>query len=92
MHIALLSPASPALPALAILTTSLALAFSSPERRASRLVRALAVGVALVFFPALSPSRAFVALVGALATAVVVEGLLEIRMPRLADTQHANTL
>ena len=92
IHIAILSPSPPALPALAIVTTSLALALSSQERRASRIVRALAVGVVLVFFPALSPARAFVALVGALATAVVVEGLLEIRMPRLADTQHANTL
>jgi hypothetical protein len=89
IHIALLWPSRPVLPAIAVAITSLALAISSPYKRTSRVVRAGAVAIVLAFFSTLSPARAFVALVGALAIAVVVEGLLEVRVPPRPEVTHA---
>jgi hypothetical protein len=97
VQIALLWPARPTWLALTILVVSVTLAARSSDRRTPHVLRAIAVAIALGFFPALSPARALVALVCALGVAVTIDGLLEVKLPLVRqvedmDPHDANTV
>jgi hypothetical protein len=81
VQVILLWPGRPILLALSIVFASGALAMAARARRASHAIRSAAVLVALTVFPVLSPPRAVIALVCALAVAVMVDGLRETRQP-----------
>ena len=103
IHVALLWPSRPMLPALTILVSSLGLAFTSTTR-APHVIRSAAVAAALALFPMLSPPRAVIALVGALAIGIVSDALRQFRVQahrgfeparhagEVMDTEDANTI
>jgi len=91
-QIGLLWPSRPFLVALAIVVASVGLAVTTPRGRIVHAVRAFTVAIALIWFFTLSPARAFLALVCALAIPVMIEGIMQLWMPVHREPDHADTI